>query len=437
VTKRPPFLGYNHNVRHKGRLFHVQTEDSGLSRPVLTTHLFVEGTILATLRSQYLADEPDAVVQKRMQDQHKTMLKRVRDGEFDHNAEVLARPALSGAAPDAKGAAAAVPQSVAESPAQAIPRPAAAAPLPVAAAAPVTPLSQATTGRIAQVSSPGRKPGQPPPPPPPGRAAAGGPSTGSHATVSSSSRQAEITQELLVPRRSVEASPLAARLGLVAAPAAGPPVRPAPLVEQPKVIVALPDPTDDDDGEPMLELEPVAAAFLGDDDEPAVTIEAAEPTDEEAEAAELSKATPLPVAQPLIEDDTYIMGAEILVPPVRTGLFTVSVPSGSAARPGRPTQPLSGRLLHSGALRARPSSEGVVALCIGFGKVAGPVVRRLRGIMVVDPQRQSAMGRAASEPATLRSLPAPQAGRDFVASPPIDDALMAFLRRESVRSATR
>jgi hypothetical protein len=30
-TKYPsPLLGYNNNVRHKGKVFHIQTEDSGV-----------------------------------------------------------------------------------------------------------------------------------------------------------------------------------------------------------------------------------------------------------------------------------------------------------------------------------------------------------------------------------------------------------------------
>lgn len=83
MSKRPPLLGYNHNVRHAGRLFHVQTEDSGPARPVLSTHLFIEGTILSSQRTTYPLDEPETVTQKRMQEQHKDMLKRLRNGQFD------------------------------------------------------------------------------------------------------------------------------------------------------------------------------------------------------------------------------------------------------------------------------------------------------------------------------------------------------------------
>jgi hypothetical protein len=218
-------------------------------------------------------------------------------------------------------------------------------------------------------------------------------------------------------------------LGIVAASA-------VPPLVQPKVIItpSLPQ-IEEEDGEAMMELEPTASVDL-DDDEPSVTIEAAEPTDEEAEAAELSKATPLPMARPLIEDDhTYMMGAEIALPPVRSGPFTVSVPSGSVARPARSTRPFALRLGHSGALRARPSSEGVVALCMGFGKATGPVQRRLRGIAIVDPQRQSATPGPTAGSEAAKLLPPPVAGRDFVASSPLDDSLLAFFRREAARSS--
>ena len=108
VSKRPPLLGYNPNVRHDGRLFHVQTEDSGPARPVLSTHLFIEGSILSSQRTPYSLDEPETVTQKRMQEQHKGMLKRLRDGLFDNLPEVQRHPANKGgehAAPAVKDGA--------------------------------------------------------------------------------------------------------------------------------------------------------------------------------------------------------------------------------------------------------------------------------------------------------------------------------------------
>src|ERR1700733_1125830 len=45
---RPPVfqrgeVGVNNNVKYKGKHYHVQTEDSGLARPHVITHLFADG----------------------------------------------------------------------------------------------------------------------------------------------------------------------------------------------------------------------------------------------------------------------------------------------------------------------------------------------------------------------------------------------------------
>lgn len=83
-----PQLGYNTNVRHKGKLFHIQTEDSGVARPHIISHLFVDGgRILKSVKTSYAdsLDEPDliAFVRRRMQEQHKAMFVALRDGEYD------------------------------------------------------------------------------------------------------------------------------------------------------------------------------------------------------------------------------------------------------------------------------------------------------------------------------------------------------------------
>ncbi|MGZ3447656.1 MAG: hypothetical protein ACXU88_18380, partial [Myxococcaceae bacterium] len=45
--------GFNHNITHAGRVFHVQTEDSGVNNPNIITHLFVGGNILASKKTSY------------------------------------------------------------------------------------------------------------------------------------------------------------------------------------------------------------------------------------------------------------------------------------------------------------------------------------------------------------------------------------------------
>jgi hypothetical protein len=83
--------GFNTNVRHRGVLFHVQTEDSGRNHPHVITHLYHGGTILASEKSSYqeLLEQGDlqSKVRALMEGQHAAMLKRLRAGELD---EILA-----------------------------------------------------------------------------------------------------------------------------------------------------------------------------------------------------------------------------------------------------------------------------------------------------------------------------------------------------------
>jgi len=83
VGKRSPILGYNHNVRYRGLVFHVQTEDSGVSSPHLFTHLFHHGVIVSTRKLQYDAGSAEESIKSLMQAQHKAVLKDLRRGQFD------------------------------------------------------------------------------------------------------------------------------------------------------------------------------------------------------------------------------------------------------------------------------------------------------------------------------------------------------------------
>jgi hypothetical protein len=80
---RSPVVGYNHNLRYRGRLFHVQTEDSGPVNPHVFTHLFYEGTILASKKLQYDAESHEDVVKAQMQHLHKSMMRELSHGAHD------------------------------------------------------------------------------------------------------------------------------------------------------------------------------------------------------------------------------------------------------------------------------------------------------------------------------------------------------------------
>jgi hypothetical protein len=80
---RSPVLGYNHNLRYGGRVFHVQTEDSGQSYARLYTHLFFEGTILSSKKEEYDPAAAEDAVRALMQKLHKAMIRELTRGEHD------------------------------------------------------------------------------------------------------------------------------------------------------------------------------------------------------------------------------------------------------------------------------------------------------------------------------------------------------------------
>src|SRR5437016_2234516 len=88
-----PVGGFNHNVKYGPRVYHVQTEDSGLPHAHYITHLFVGGNIVASMKSSYADKAGDGnlqgIVRSLMEGQHKTMLKRLVAGEFKEMAERL------------------------------------------------------------------------------------------------------------------------------------------------------------------------------------------------------------------------------------------------------------------------------------------------------------------------------------------------------------
>jgi hypothetical protein len=129
--------GFNTNVRHKGVLFHVQTEDSGRGHPHVITHLFYGGNILASEKQSYAhlleeADDLEPQVKRLMDEQHGTMVEQLRGGV--HDEVIRERLGLGSGGASAPAADATDPPS-ATPPAKAAPAKApAAAPKPAAAA---------------------------------------------------------------------------------------------------------------------------------------------------------------------------------------------------------------------------------------------------------------------------------------------------------------
>jgi hypothetical protein len=92
-------VGFNHNIKHKGKAYHIQTEDSGLENPHIITHLFVGGNILASKKTSYAdivgAENLAQVVRELMEEQHKEMLRNLINGVYDDIDSAYAQQAAS------------------------------------------------------------------------------------------------------------------------------------------------------------------------------------------------------------------------------------------------------------------------------------------------------------------------------------------------------
>ncbi len=81
-------VGFNDNLKHKGRVYHIQTEDSGVDKPQILTHLFADGgRVLKSYKRTYKdqIDRPDldAYVRALMKAQQMEMASALREGKLD------------------------------------------------------------------------------------------------------------------------------------------------------------------------------------------------------------------------------------------------------------------------------------------------------------------------------------------------------------------
>jgi hypothetical protein len=112
-------VGFNHNFAYGGVVYHVQTEDHGPRSPSIVTLLYRDGTILVSRKVSYAdivrVDNLEQVVTELMKEQHREVLRSLKNGGFD---DVIARfegrPANAGTPqPAATPAAASPPPAVA------------------------------------------------------------------------------------------------------------------------------------------------------------------------------------------------------------------------------------------------------------------------------------------------------------------------------------
>jgi hypothetical protein len=90
--------GFNTDVKHKGVVFHVQTEDKGMDNPVIESLVYRGGEILGSRRKPYtdlLGDGYDEkTIVKLMEDQHREMIEEIRKGKFDESVDVLRQESM-------------------------------------------------------------------------------------------------------------------------------------------------------------------------------------------------------------------------------------------------------------------------------------------------------------------------------------------------------
>lgn len=83
--------GFNTDIKHNDKVFHVQTEDKGVGNPYIESLVYVGGEILASKKTSYAEQLKNGVDDKwvggLMEQQHRTMIAAIKRGRFDAPAE--------------------------------------------------------------------------------------------------------------------------------------------------------------------------------------------------------------------------------------------------------------------------------------------------------------------------------------------------------------
>ena len=79
--------GFNTDIRHNDKVYHIQTEDKGLQNPYIESLVYVGGEILASKKTSYAEQARTGVDEKwiggLMEQQHRTMIAAIKRGRFD------------------------------------------------------------------------------------------------------------------------------------------------------------------------------------------------------------------------------------------------------------------------------------------------------------------------------------------------------------------
>ncbi len=103
--------GFNTNIRYRGHIFHVQTEDGGKESPSIITLLYSGGAILFSKKTSYAnqvgAADRESLVRQLMEQQHSAMVQALKAGKLDDKCglvspDAVTNPSAGTAAPAAE-----------------------------------------------------------------------------------------------------------------------------------------------------------------------------------------------------------------------------------------------------------------------------------------------------------------------------------------------
>lgn len=85
--------GHNTDILHNGVVYHVQTEDKGLSNPVIESLIYVGGQVVVSKREGYSdlleQEKGDQAIAERMDRQHRVLMAAIKSGRFDEQFRAL------------------------------------------------------------------------------------------------------------------------------------------------------------------------------------------------------------------------------------------------------------------------------------------------------------------------------------------------------------
>jgi len=80
--------GFNTDVKHNAKVYHVQTEDKGRSNPKIESLVYVGGEILDNYRTSYEQDKASLTeddIMELLEAQHKRVIRSIKVGKYDES----------------------------------------------------------------------------------------------------------------------------------------------------------------------------------------------------------------------------------------------------------------------------------------------------------------------------------------------------------------